>query len=421
MSRFRSIDTPPPGKSRVLFQSSLKDPRTCFQSGVSLHGHTRHSVESLSFLRKFLDRSPVLRPWIKFQRERGRRRTGIPLDLDRAHWTPPLCERQAYELEAGQIEALGLRAMVSLSDHDTIAGCALLRRSPETQDSPISMEWTIAFGKAVFHIGVHNLPEREAPCIMAALLAASSAGSESTTLKLLAELNRMGVLLVFNHPLWNLNGIPSALFASELSRFLKSAKSSLHAFELNGMRSYQENLAVVRLAAQWDQVLISGGDRHGCEPNAAINLTNATDFAEFVDEIRSGRQSTVLLMPQYQEPLNWRIYKSFTHVIASYPGHPEERRSWDQRIFHPDLDGKIVPVIDLWDLGPPTFLKNIFAFVMLSGRVPLPEAVDCCREIGGFIRAGFGVKHVGESGTTGAAGRSSRATVTIAASPEVRP
>jgi hypothetical protein len=358
----------------VLFKSNHADLRPFFTSGVSLHGHTRHSVESLAFLGKFLDDSRLLRSWLDVQRERGRKKTGIRLELDRAHWTPPLCERQAYDLESGQIESLGLRAMVSLSDHDTIDSCALLRRLPDAQDSPISTEWTICFGKAIFHIGVHNLPEAYAAPIMAALIAASnSAGnpaSEATTLDLLLELSRMGALVVFNHPLWNLNGIPSAVFASELTRFLTSANGFLHAFELNGMRCSQENGAVIKLAAEWDQVLISGGDRHGCEPNAAVNLTNASDFSEFVDEIRNRKQSTVLLMPQYQECLSWRIWKSFTHVIDSYPGHPEERRSWDQRIFHPDLNGNIVPVIDLWHLGPPTFLKKIFALAIMSAGFP---------------------------------------------------
>jgi hypothetical protein len=36
----------------------------------------------------------------------------------------------------------------------------------------------------------------------------------------------------------------------------------------------------------WDQTIISGGDRHGCEPSAVLNLTNAKTFSEFIDEIR---------------------------------------------------------------------------------------------------------------------------------------
>ncbi len=100
-------------------------------------------------------------------------------------------------------------------------------------------------------------------------------------------------------------------------------------------------------------MLISGGDRHGCEPNALLNLTNAADFPEFVDEIRNGRQSTVAIMPQYAQPFCWRMYQNFTHVIADYPDHPEDRRRWDQRTFHPDRAGNaIVPMAQLWKVGP---------------------------------------------------------------------
>jgi len=288
--------------------------------------------------------------------------------------------------------------MVSLSDHDTIQACALLRQVSKLEETPISTEWTVPFGNAVFHIGVHNLPESTASSVLADLVDASKADSDSVVLDMLMGLSELpGVLLVFNHPLWNLTRMPTAMFAGELIRFLRSANCYLHAFELNGMRSYRENREVIKLAAEWDQLLISGGDRHGCEPNAALNLTNATDFSEFVDEIRNGRQSAILLMAQYQEHLSWRMYKSFTHVIDHYPGHPEGRRSWDERIFHPDLNGEIVPVINLWHLGAPGFLKKIFALAIMGASLPIPAALSMWPEeqlgimqdpsTGGHIRA----------------------------------
>jgi hypothetical protein len=269
-----------------------------------------------------------------------------------------------------------LRALVSLSDHDTIEACTLLREMPHSDGIPISTEWTVPFGKAVFHIGVHNLPAGRAQGIAAALLGASKGGTEATIREMFVDLSQMrDVLLVFNHPLWNFAGIPPEEFAQELSRFLHSTRDCIHALELNGMRSYRENVEVIRLAAEWDLVLISGGDRHGCEPNAILNLTNATEFAEFIDEIRNRKQSSVLVMPQYQESLGWRMYKSFSHVIGDYPGHPEERRSWDQRIFHPDLEGRMVPVRDLWHLGPPGFLKKIFALAVSGAAFPVWPAL----------------------------------------------
>lgn len=358
--------------NQVLLLSRDRDTAIPFSCGVSLHGHTRHSQESLGFIGQFLQRHRPLRAWIERQRDYCNCTSGITLDFDRAYWTPPLCERLAHQVEARQIEALGLAPMVSLSDHDSIDACTLLRSDPAFGEVPISTEWTIQWGAAVFHLGVHNLPPALAPALMDAMRETTAAADESRILGLLAELDRIPeVLLVFNHPLWNFIRISPERFSHELTRFLHAAGSRLHALELNGMRSHAENRGVLRLAREWDQLIISGGDRHGCEPNASLNLTNAVSFAEFVDEVRQGRQSTVLIMPQYGEPLAWRFYQNFTHVIADYPGHPEGRRRWDERTFHPDRDGNIVPMSRLWRVGPPEFLKTIFSAAMMAVQLPL--------------------------------------------------
>jgi hypothetical protein len=361
-------------QNQVLLLSGNKDALHSFRSGVSIHGHTRHSQESLGFIGKFLERRTQSRRWYEHQKAECRRITGIALDLDRAYWTPPLCEGMAYEVERRQIEDLGLQPMVSLSDHDTIEACTLLREEPGFRDTPISTEWTVPFGKAVFHFGVHNLPAAQASSLMTAMREATAANNEDQIFDLLAELSLMpGVLVVFNHPLWNFFNIPGEQFDFEVRRFLNSAHRYIHAFELNGMRCHGENRRVLKLAKEWDQVIISGGDRHGCEPNASLNLTHAADFPEFVEEIRTGRQSTVLIMPQYAAPLSWRLYQNFTHVIADYPGHPEGRRSWDERTFHPDRSGDIAPMIHLWHDGVPQFLRKIFAAARTAACVPVQK------------------------------------------------
>jgi len=359
--------------NQVRLFSKVQNEVLPFRSGVSLHGHTRHSQESLGFIGDFLQRRSALKKWIDSQKTYCQRTSGITLDFHRAYWTPPLCERMAQDLEERQIRDLGLRPFVSLTDHNSIDACTLLRQAPGCADVPISTEWTVPFGRAVFHIGVHNLPPAGAESFMAAMHQATAAADERRILSLFAEFCSLpDVLLVFNHPLWNFDNIPADVFRYELDRFLAAANSWMHAFELNGMRCHEENRGVLRLADAWDQVLISGGDRHGCEPNALLNLTNAADFPEFVDEIRNGRQSTVLIMPQYGQPFGWRMYKNFTQVIADYPDHPQDRRHWDQRTFHPDRAGNaVVPMRQLWSVGPPEFLKRIFALALAAAHLPL--------------------------------------------------
>lgn len=358
-------------QNQLLLLSKDRDRVLCWRSGVSLHSHTRHSREGLGFIAKLMERRGRTHRWFENQKATCLRRTGIALDLEHAYWTPPLCERQAHEVERRQIAELGLRPMVSLTDHDRIDANVLLREDPAFEDTPISTEWTIPFGDAVFHFGVHNLPAATAQEWMQAMREATASADETRILGLFAELNGVReALVIFNHPLWNFFDIPAERFTYELTRFLKAGNEYVHAFELNGMRNHEENRGVIRLAEEWNQLLISGGDRHGCEPNTWLNLTNAADFAEFAEEIRTGRQSTVLVMPQYAVPLGWRLYQTFTHVIAEYPEHPEGRQKWDERTFHPGRDGLVAPMKGLWLGGPPGFLKKIFAAAMMGSRAP---------------------------------------------------
>lgn len=362
--------------NELLLLSRDSDCVLPWRSGVSLHGHTRHSQESLGFIATYLERRPLTRRWYAARQEECLRVTGIALDLERAYWTPPLCERMAQEVEARQIEDLGLRPMVSLTDHNCIDACVLLREDPAFRDAPISTEWTVPFGKAVFHFGVHNLPGAQAQSLMSAMHEATYLADEKRIFGLFAELCAIpGILVIFNHPLWNFFDIPADAFNYELRRFLESGHQYMHAFELNGMRSHAENRAVLKLASEWDQVIISGGDRHGCEPNASLNLTKAADFSEFVEEVRYGRESVVLVMPQHAVPLGWRFYQNFTHVIAEYPGYPEGRRSWADRTFHPDRNGVIAPMARLWKSGTkdgaPGFLKTMFSAALMAANLPL--------------------------------------------------
>ena len=89
--------------------------------------------------------------------------------------------------------------------------------------------------------------------------------------------------------------------------------------KLSGLRPWAENRMVMDLARNLDRILISGGGRHGREPNATINLTTAASFEVFADEVRSG-WSHVLFLPQYREPLRLRILADFVRRSTRLPG-----------------------------------------------------------------------------------------------------
>ena len=86
------------------------------------------------------------------------------------------------------------------------------------------------------------------------------------------------VLIVFNHPLWDMAGIGHELTLAAATRFLKIYGPRIHALEINGLRSWPENMGVVHLAQESGHPVVSGGDRHGLEPNATINLTRAVEL-----------------------------------------------------------------------------------------------------------------------------------------------
>ena len=178
------------------------------------------------------------------------------------------------------------------------------------------------------------------------------------------------VLVVFNHPLWNLYGISAVEFGQNLEDFLALNSGHIHAFELNGMRQWDENRRVAQLAERWQQILVSGGDRHGCEANANLNLTNAASFAEWVHELRVERASQLLFMPHYNYSLVARCYQTFLDAVREYPDHSEGAWRWDQRTYHPGRDGSMQPLCELCGTVP-KFLQSILDFARLAETTPL--------------------------------------------------
>jgi hypothetical protein len=345
-----------------------------FRTGVSLHSHTNQSRETLDFLANFGNQYPVMRPLMARSERRALEMHGIRIDYTRSYWTPPMTPKLAFDLESRQIQKLGLDSMVSLSDHDNINAPMLLRSVPSARQIPVSVEWSAPYGGAQsFHLGVHNLPSARATEWINTLNEYTANPSDARLTEILRALHdEPNVLVVFNHPMWDLYIIGQEKHQFLVNEFLQKNGQYLHALELNGLRNWDENRMVRRLAERWNMLLISGGDRHGVEPNANINLTNATSFTEFVHEIRRERRSSVLFMPQYAEPWKHRILQSTIDAIRNYPEFPQGSRNWDERVYHPAPDGVVRPLSELWPKDTaPLFMRAVIAFVQLMGRGPV--------------------------------------------------
>ncbi len=310
-----------------------------FRTGVCLHGHTMHSEECLNFLPRYLHSVPGVSQVVsRYQRGPD------AVDFARAWWTPPLTPACALRLEQDQIAALGLEPVVSLTDHDNVeAGLGL----QVSHSVPVSVEWTVPYQRTILHLGIHNLPASSARQWMSVLASHTAVPDERELPAILCEIARIPEsLIVLNHPFWLEEGVNDADHRRALPIVLEQCNKWLHAFELNGTRNWKENAEVLELAQAWSRPVISGGDRHACEPAACINLTNAASFDEFAGEVRDGR-SSVLFMPQYREPMPLRMLETIWDILRPYPGYPGRER-WTDRVFYRGNDGVARSLSALW-------------------------------------------------------------------------
>ena len=366
-----------------------------FRTGVSLHSHTNQSKETLDFLANLGARYAVIRPLLDMMERRSQQKRGLRVNYAAGYWTPPMTPRLAFDLESRQIEELDLEAMVSITDHDNIEAPMLLRTIPSARRIPVSVEWSVPYGGVQdFHLGIHNLPSSRAKQWMQTLQEFTTRPSQERLREILIALNEEpNILVVFNHPMWDLFLIGREKHVFLVNEFLQKYGAWLHALELNGLRNWEENRATRRLAEQWNMVLISGGDRHGVEPNANINLTNASSFTEFVREIRRERRSDVLFMPQYAQPWKHRLLQSTLDAIRDYPDFPQGSRTWDERAFHPDVNGVVRPLCEIWSTGrAPLAIRGVIKAVQLLGKGPLSGGLRLAWNDAAQLRLALGEK-----------------------------
>ncbi|MGJ5817781.1 PHP domain-containing protein [Paludibaculum fermentans] len=291
-----------------------------FRAAVSLHSHTSHSVERLDHVRSI---------------------AGLFRGL---WWTPPLAAGPALQLERAQIESLGLLPLVSITDHDNIDAPLSLRAQPGSRDVPVSVEWTVPWGPTFFHLGLHNLPPRRAAERMR-VLARYTANPDTQELPGILDwlAEDPSVLIVFNHPLWDEKGLPPGEHEQAAREFLRQHRPWIHALELNGLRPWSDNRRVLRWARESGLPAVAGGDRHGCEPNVLLNVTNACTFGEFVEEVRDHGISRVLAMPAYRKPRGQRITSD---VLSVFSRQPDGSR-WIDRVLV-RRQGALVSLRTLW-------------------------------------------------------------------------
>jgi hypothetical protein len=296
-------------------------------------------------------------------------RTGTAVDFRRIYWTPPVSPSIVLATEISQIEEqLGLGALVSITDHDTIGAALELQQRPGGGSIPVSVEWTVPFEPDFFHIGVHHLPPARSAEILKELSRHTAEPREDILSDLLALLDRSPeTLLVLNHPCCDFAGLGVGKHESSLREFLSRYRPWIHALELNAMRTRTENQRVLYVAGDYNLPVVAGGDRHGCRPNAVLNLSQAESWQDFVAEIRNDRRSSILLMPTYEEPVRLRELQTIADVLRHYPHYPYGQRQFTDRVFV-DLEGYSWQRLSFyWSGGVPLWLRPAFGMPVALG------------------------------------------------------
>jgi hypothetical protein len=331
-----------------------------FKTGVCLHGHTMHSEECLSFLPRYLHQVPGISQIVShYQRE---------VDFARGYWTPPLTPAAALGVEREQIERLELLPLVSLTDHDSIEAGVSLQATHSFQTVPVSVEWTVPYCRSIVHLGIHNLPPAASALWMREMAAYTAAPDDRLLQEILSGCAEIPeVLIVLNHPFWLEEGVQESDRRAALDRLLNACLPWFHAFELNGTRNWSENAATIDLAQAHSRPVVSGGDRHACEPAACFNVTNAGSFSEFAAEVRDGN-SRVVFMPHYERPMALRLLEMSNDILRTYPEFPGRER-WTDRFFYRSEDGVVRSLATLWEDREPWVLRPATSTVQAWGRL----------------------------------------------------
>ena len=321
----------------------------------------------MSDLPAYITKIPLVGPRFDSEVER-RRGTDEEVDFSKGWWHPPISPRALFDSETAQIDArFGLRSIVSLTDHDDIASGVELQGWFSSDRAPVSFEWTVPFRGGFFHLGVHGLPAAAADRWFTRLASFTTGTSSEPLIDLLNDLIEAEVLVVFNHPLWDLAAVGEATHSVSLRAFLDAYQSRLHAVEINGYRSWRENGGVRRLSAERGLPLISGGDRHALAPNAVLNLTHAKTFAEFAAEVRDG-VSHVVIMPEYDDHLAARVLASVAEVLGPQR-RPRRTERWTDRVSC-ESEGLVRPLSYHWPDGGPLWVRAAIGTFRLVSAPP---------------------------------------------------
>jgi hypothetical protein len=285
-----------------------------FDFVVSLHNHSTHSIENMSFLNEVV-RLRFMQPFQGILQSAFGLAEIPDLDYRDIFYRSPLTVEDVFLTESASVSSLDFEGVhLGITDHDEFGGSVeLLQKHPEhAHRNPLGEELSIYFDDYLFHLGVTGLPETGITEIHTNLQVAAR---EKRLDDLFEILHSTGCLVILNHPLvpWGKDSQRKIPAEALMERY----GWAIHALEYNGMRSKEENDLVLQLAKHLGKPLIGGGDSHLLLASSVLSLTQAASFAEFAAEVKDGH-GVPLITPTFFAPLGWKIFLRVLYFIAHY-------------------------------------------------------------------------------------------------------
>jgi hypothetical protein len=292
-----------------------------FAGAVSLHNHCEHSIENLGSVDQVI-KLGFMKPFRGILQSAFGLSAISELRYQDVYYRPPLSAADVLSAESEAAFHLGFsNFLLAITDHDEVAGgLDLLRAHPDDSDRfALGEELSFRFDGHLFHLGVLGFQLAQLQAAHAALQSAARGTPHSNPHSnqcdaLFDLLYGQGYLVVLNHPLVPWGQSPPEIPTRAL---LQRYGSRIHALEYNGMRSREENDAVLRLARESRKPVVGGGDSHLLLSSSVLSLTNATRFSEFMEEVKAG-QGVCLLTPAFFAPVDWKIFLRVMYFIAHY-------------------------------------------------------------------------------------------------------
>jgi hypothetical protein len=286
-----------------------------FRSAASLHNHSMYSVENLASLNRVIT-LPVMRHLKGILQASFGLSDVRNLDYADIHYNPPLTPSQVLDLELANVQQIGFDSLLfALTDHNDVSGGPELLESPHFKSDKIGLgeELSVVFRDHMFHLGVVGLPSGQLTSVHGRL---QDASLSSRLDELFAILRTLGCLVVLNHPLLPWDG--GSMEPARTVEFLKRFGQAIHALEYNGMRSLEENDAVLHLARDLGKPVLGGGDSHLLTASSALGVSRgAESISEYIQEVKEGKAIT-LIQKNYYAPLGWKIFLRVLTFIAHY-------------------------------------------------------------------------------------------------------